>query len=85
LPASGHSRTELSRLGRAVRQTREQRGISPGELADAAGTTRQSIHELEAGRLDPTYELLLAVAEGLQAQPSALVALAEQIEGSRER
>lgn len=41
--------------------------------------TRQRIAMLEAGRLDPTYELLLALADALQTQPSAIVALAEQI------
>jgi transcriptional regulator with XRE-family HTH domain len=84
LPDSGHRSTELSLLGRAVRQTREQRGMSPDRLADASGMTRQRIDAIETGRLDPSYDLLLALAEGLRAQPSALVALAEQLKGSSE-
>jgi transcriptional regulator with XRE-family HTH domain len=84
LPGSGHRRTELSLLGRAVRQMREQRGMSPDTLADATGMTRQRIDAIETGHLDPTYDLLLALAEGLRSQPSALVALAEQLRGSSE-
>jgi transcriptional regulator with XRE-family HTH domain len=58
---------------------REQRGMSLDELAGAIDMRRQRIEALENGHLDPTYELLLAVAEGLGIQPSALVTLAEQL------
>jgi transcriptional regulator with XRE-family HTH domain len=58
---------------------REQRGMSVDELAGAIDMRRQRIEALETGHLDPTYELLLAVAEGLGIQPSALVTLAEQL------
>jgi len=62
---------------------REQRGMSADELAGATAMTRQRIDALETGQLDPTYELLLALAEALRIQPSALVADAEQ-RGSNE-
>lgn len=76
---SGHRDAELVLLGRAVRRLREQRGISVEELAGATGTHRKRLEALESGRLDPGYGLLLAVAEGLSTQPSALVTLAEQL------
>jgi hypothetical protein len=38
----------------------------------------------KAGHLNPAYELLLALAEALGIQPSALVALAEQLKESSE-
>jgi transcriptional regulator with XRE-family HTH domain len=82
LPVIGHGDADLTVLGRAVRRRREQRGMSAEELAGATGMTRQRIDELETGHLDPTYELLLALAEGLGIQPSALVTLAEQIKES---
>jgi transcriptional regulator with XRE-family HTH domain len=63
---------------------REQQDMSAGELADAIDIGRQRIDALETGRLDPTYELLLAVAEGLGTQPSALVTLAERLKESNE-
>lgn len=82
LPDGGHQDADLAILGRAVRQMREQRGMSADELAGATGLTRQRIDVVETGHLDPTYELLLALAEGLRIQPSALVALAEQLKES---
>jgi transcriptional regulator with XRE-family HTH domain len=63
---------------------REQRDMSADELAATAGMSRQRIEALETGHLDPTYELLLALAEGLGIQPSALVTLAEQLKESNE-
>jgi transcriptional regulator with XRE-family HTH domain len=81
LPESRHRDANLVALGLAIRQMRELRGMSTDELADAGGISRRSISALERGKIDPTYELLLAVADGLHAQPSTLVALAEQLGG----
>jgi transcriptional regulator with XRE-family HTH domain len=63
---------------------REQRDMSADDLADATGMHRRRIDALEAGRVDPTYELLLALADGLGIQPSELVILAEQLKESNE-
>jgi transcriptional regulator with XRE-family HTH domain len=79
LSESGHRDADLTLLGRAVRRMREQRGMSVEELAGATGTHRKRVEALETGRLNPSYELLLALAEGLGVQPSALVTLAEQL------
>jgi DNA-binding XRE family transcriptional regulator len=70
LPDSGHQCADLVLLGRAVRQMREQRYMSPDELADTTGTSRQRIDAIETGRLDPSYALLLALTEGLRTQPA---------------
>jgi transcriptional regulator with XRE-family HTH domain len=82
LPESGHKDADLHILGRAVRRMREQQGMSTEELALATGISRQRIDALETGRLDATYELLLALAEGLGVLPSALVTLAEQLKAA---
>lgn len=84
MPASEHRNPDLLVLGQAVRQMREQRGMSADELAGAAGIGRERIDALETGRLDPTYELVLALAEGLDIQPSALMILAEQLKRTNE-
>jgi len=63
---------------------RERQGMSVDELAVATHISRKRIGALETGHLDPTYELLLALAKGLATQPSALVGLAEQLKESRE-
>jgi transcriptional regulator with XRE-family HTH domain len=79
LPDGGHQSADLVLLGQAVRQMREQRDMSPDELADAIGTSRQRIDAIETGRLDPSYALLLALADGLRTRPSILVGLAAQL------
>jgi transcriptional regulator with XRE-family HTH domain len=82
LAQSSYKEPNLLILGRAVKLMREQRDMSVGELADASGVLRERISALEAGQLDPTYELLLEIADGLGTQPSALVILAERLDAS---
>jgi transcriptional regulator with XRE-family HTH domain len=64
---------------------REQRGMSADELAEASGVLRERIGALEAGQLDPTYELLLEIADGLGTEPSALITLAERLQTSTDQ
>jgi transcriptional regulator with XRE-family HTH domain len=71
---------DLVVLGRAIGKLREERGLSTDELAVATGVERARIQALEAGRLDPGYELLLALAEGLGVGPSALIVRAEALQ-----
>jgi transcriptional regulator with XRE-family HTH domain len=68
---------ELLLLGRAIREARTEREIGVPELAAAAGIEPSVIGDLEEGRLDPTYDLLLAIADSLSVQPSTLVLRAE--------
>ncbi len=84
MPESRQRDADLLVLGRAVRRMREQQGMSADELAGATGMGRERVDALESGRLDPTYELLLALADGLGTQPSALVILAEQLKRTNE-
>jgi transcriptional regulator with XRE-family HTH domain len=79
LSESEQREQDLVILGQAVRWMRDQQGLSTSQLAAAANVEAQRIAALEAGRLDPTYELLLALAQGLGVQPSALIACAEDI------
>jgi transcriptional regulator with XRE-family HTH domain len=68
---------DLARLGRAVRELREQRRLSQAQLATATGVAERRVGALEAGRLDPDYVLLLALAKALGVRPVALVIRAE--------
>lgn len=61
---------------------REQRSMNVDALADASGVRRERIDALETGQLDPTYELLVEIADSLGAQPSELVILAERLDAS---
>jgi transcriptional regulator with XRE-family HTH domain len=68
---------ELARLGLAVRQLREKRGLSRAELARATEVPERRLRALEDGRLDPDYVLLVRLAKALGVRPSAVVLLAE--------
>jgi transcriptional regulator with XRE-family HTH domain len=70
---------DLLLLGRALRQLREQRRLSQSELAATASVEEGRIKALESGQLDPDYELLLALTEGLGTRPAALVLRAEAL------
>lgn len=47
---SEEDRKLLLALGRALRQLREERGMTPVELACAAGVRREELEAIEAGR-----------------------------------
>ena len=79
---SSYKESNLVILGRAVKLLREQKGMSVEELASASGIPSKRIGALEAGQLDPTYELLVEIADGLGIQPSALVTLAERLKAT---
>jgi len=70
---------KLACLGEAIRQLREQRGLSVSEL-DGAGLLQRRISRLKAGQLDPTFDVLLALADGLGVKPGLLVGDAEALE-----
>ncbi len=69
----------LGRLARALRELREQRGMTQVELAAATGVTDARVRALEAGRLDPDYALLLALARALGVPLLELVARVEEL------
>jgi ribosome-binding protein aMBF1 (putative translation factor) len=50
---SEEDRKLLFALGRAVRQLREERGMTPAELACASGMRRVELEAIEAGRPYP--------------------------------
>jgi transcriptional regulator with XRE-family HTH domain len=63
---------ELVRLGTAFRQARERDGISVAELAARTGVDAQQIDGIEAGRLDPAFDVMCALADGFGVRLSAL-------------
>jgi transcriptional regulator with XRE-family HTH domain len=63
---------------RGLRQVRQRRGMSIGQLAEAVGLRRETIAQLEHGREDPQPYMvrrleaaLGATAEELRASPGA--------------
>jgi ribosome-binding protein aMBF1 (putative translation factor) len=73
------SEPELLFLGRAIRQQREQQGITVGRLAGKTGIGKRRLERLEAGKLDPDYDLLGKLADALNTKPSTFVAGAEAL------
>jgi transcriptional regulator with XRE-family HTH domain len=69
-------------IGRAVQLTREQKALSAGQLADITEIPLERIVALEAGQFDPSYELVLELANGLKTRISTLIVLAEQLDAS---
>jgi transcriptional regulator with XRE-family HTH domain len=66
-------RAELARFGKRFRQVREQQRVGIADLADRAGINAQRISDLEAGRFDPTYDVMIALADGMGVPLSTLV------------
>jgi transcriptional regulator with XRE-family HTH domain len=71
---------ELLVLGLAIGQVRERRGLSVGELSAVTGVVQTRIQALEAGQLDPDYDLLLTLAEGIGVRLSAFMVRVEELE-----
>jgi transcriptional regulator with XRE-family HTH domain len=63
----------LIAFGHMVRAAREQKGMSVAELAEAAGFKRRRLVRIEAGELDPRYDGLIALADGLGVRVAAIM------------
>jgi transcriptional regulator with XRE-family HTH domain len=73
---------ELIALGRTIREVRRERSIKPGDLAAGAGIVPSHLAAIEAGKSDPSYDVLLALARGLSIEPGALVDRASKLDTS---
>jgi transcriptional regulator with XRE-family HTH domain len=56
---------ELARLGRAIRELRERQGLKQIELATAAGMTESQVSDIERGKNNPGWLLLMRLLAGL--------------------
>jgi XRE family transcriptional regulator, fatty acid utilization regulator len=70
---------ELVAVGRAIRAFREDRGMSAEDLAAAAGRPVRTVEAVEDGRDELRFDLLCALADGLDIRLSAItVRVAEE-------
>jgi transcriptional regulator with XRE-family HTH domain len=67
-------------LGKAIRQLREERGMTQEALAHAAGVTVGHLSTIERGHSNPTWATVKAIADGLSASLAELVQLATRFE-----
>jgi transcriptional regulator with XRE-family HTH domain len=68
-----NEQAELIRFGEAFRRAREREGLSVADLAARTGIDAQQINALEAGRLDPAFDVMCALADGIGIRLSALI------------
>jgi transcriptional regulator with XRE-family HTH domain len=66
-------------LGQAVRELREKRGLKQEELAQAAGIHVVYLSGIERGERNPTWAVVVGLAEALRVKPSRLAGRAEQL------
>jgi transcriptional regulator with XRE-family HTH domain len=75
---------DLRILGQAIGQIRAELGMSRVDLAAATGIEHTLIEALERGQLDPSYERLLVLSDGLGVRPSSFVIRAEELKTHHE-
>jgi DNA-binding XRE family transcriptional regulator len=70
-------------LGRAIRDLRNQRGLSLRALAPKAGVTANTLSLIERGEANPTWGAVRGIATALGVSISRLAKLAEKYEQPR--
>jgi transcriptional regulator with XRE-family HTH domain len=71
-------------MGQALRALREQRGMTPQQLADRSPTTAAFIREIEEGKCsDPGLRILEEVCRALNGEGSELSAQIEPVRAAR--
>lgn len=67
-------------LGEAIRQLREERGMTQESLAQEAGVTVGHMSMIERGHSNPTWATVKAIATALEASMVDLTKLADQFD-----
>lgn len=63
---------DLVLLGNRIRDARKECGLTQQELADQTGLAVKTIHDIEKGRKNPTYETLVRLMGRLGMSPDTL-------------
>jgi HTH-type transcriptional regulator, competence development regulator len=64
-------------LGERVRRLREERFLSPSELAEKAGISRNTLYRIESGQFAAYPKTVRKLAEALGVEPTDLVSMEE--------
>ena len=67
-------------LGKAIRQLREERGMTQEALAHAAGVTVGHLSTIERGHSNPTWSTVKTVAAALKAPMVKIVEMASNFD-----
>lgn len=76
----GPSEQPQPALGKAIRQLREERGVSQEALAHAAGVTSGTLSLIERGLSNPTWGTSKGIAEALDVSIAELARLSLSFE-----
>lgn len=60
-------------IGKKIKQAREEKQLTLGQLADLLGTDRQHIWKIEAGRKNFTLDYLDKIAQALKVSQSEFI------------
>jgi transcriptional regulator with XRE-family HTH domain len=71
---------QLVLLGQVIREAREEQDLSPAELAGKAGIGERRLAGVEAGAVDPDYDLLVKLTRALNVELHVLTARVEALE-----
>lgn len=67
------SRWEPGRVGKAIREVREKRGLTQGELSRKAGLGKGHLSTIESGKGDPSVATVRLLAQALEVSIDSLV------------
>lgn len=79
------SREPCPPLGQALRERREELGLTQEALAQASGLATKRVWQIERQGANPTYSTLLSIAAALHVPAELLMLRARVIEDDRAR
>lgn len=80
-PPRSVARSHSQAFGVAIKEARTARGLSQEAAALACGVDRSYYGRVERGQKSPTLETIWRISDGLDTQPSELLARAERLIG----
>jgi transcriptional regulator with XRE-family HTH domain len=73
-PIAGADRPKIAaKLGRVARRIREEHGLTLSDVAERAGISSGMLSRLETGRVSPSLETIVALADALGVRPALLL------------
>lgn len=66
--------TEAEQFGHLLRRTRKANRLTLGELAEKAGTGPKHLGRIERGEKQPSFELIIAIANAMDVSPACFFA-----------
>jgi transcriptional regulator with XRE-family HTH domain len=77
------ARSRSQAFGNALKELREERGLSQEAAALTCGIDRSYFGKLERADKSPTLRTIWQIADGLEIRPSALLARTEKLTASK--